>query len=137
MHGLLEVELALIHENLKSVELVLAEVHCWGRHVLIHCMRKQTHIPHGVGTDAIHESRILRRAIMIITLNAFLPELVREVIELNVEHIGILVRNALLVEISEYHAYHKNKVLALAMNRVLWESGVNEIGQELDTLHYN
>jgi hypothetical protein len=70
-------------------------------------------------------------------LNAFLPELVREVIELNVEHIGILVCNALLVEISENDAYHKNKVLALSMNRVLWESGVNEIGQELDTLHYN
>ena len=67
----------------------------------------------------------------------YLPELVREVVELNVEHVGFLVRNALLVEISEYNAYHKNKVLALPMNRVLWESGVNEIRQELDTLHYN
>jgi hypothetical protein len=100
LHGLLEVELALIHENLESVELVLTEVHCWGWHVLIHCMREQTHIPHGVGTDAIHEGGILRRTIMI-SCTKVLPELVGEVVELNVEDVGFLVRNALLVEISE------------------------------------
>jgi hypothetical protein len=63
-------------------------------------MREQTHIPHGVGTDAIHEGGIFRRA-TIISFMLSLPELVREVVELNVEHVGFLVRNALLVEISE------------------------------------
>ena len=100
MHCLLEIELALIHENLEGVELVLAEVHCWGWHILIHCMSEQTHISHGVGTDAIHEGGILCRAVKL-DLRYVLPELVREVVELNVEHIGLLVRNALLVEISE------------------------------------
>jgi hypothetical protein len=58
----LEVELALIHQDLEGAELILAEIHRWLGHVLIDSGREQTHISHGVYSDTVHKASFLGSA---------------------------------------------------------------------------
>lgn len=55
-----EVELSLVHQDFKRCELILSEVNSGLRHVLVDCLRKETHIPHGVNSDTVNNMMVFR-----------------------------------------------------------------------------
>ena len=63
LQRLLEVKLALVHQDLESRKLVLAEVHRRLGHVLVNRVREKGHVADGIHTDAIHKTCFLSGAI--------------------------------------------------------------------------
>ncbi len=99
-----------MHEYLECGKLVFAEVDGGGRHVGIDCLGEERHVALGVAADALDEGKVFSRV-----------EVLLDVRELNVQHVGLLVGDLLKVD----------QVLALTVDRVLGEGGVRVLRQEL------